>query len=203
MKINDPNIGVGKGLIMFNFRFGAIAALALPVMTGCVNTESVTVKGPNGEETMKRTDSLIASDRTVTITNDQAYRDCLSLNAPTMGSSYADMYCRSVTAPGSSFYQPAGPYMMRGGMPFGGAVYPFPAGHGVHEYAGSIADPIQAGYAVANARADATYPETAKNPQDFARRSELHTVVRQTRRLGNALGETRANLRDHKKGASK
>lgn len=64
---------------------------------------------------------------------------------------------------------------------FGGAYYPPPAALGRHEYAGSLADPLRAGYDAENARADATYPEAAKNPQGFVRRNELRGLYKQTR----------------------
>lgn len=173
--------------------FLAIVALSLLIVIGCLRTESVTVRGPNGEERTVTTDSLFGSDRTVVIANEKAYRDCLSMNAQTMGGSQADYYCRSVIAPQS------GMYTMAPGTPLGLVQYPQAAPLGPHMNRGSIADPVQAGYAVANTRADATYPEAAKNPQDFARRTELRTVARDVNKLGDDVAATNADLQDHKK----
>lgn len=86
---------------------------------------------------------------------------------------------------------------------FGGAYYAPPAAPGASVYAGSIADPMRAGYDAANARADATYPEAAKNPQGFVRHEEIKGLYGQTRKNARDIADTDADLQKSKKSPPK
>ncbi|HWQ99841.1 MAG TPA: hypothetical protein VN397_03275 [Candidatus Methylomirabilis sp.] len=169
--------------------------LAIAALMGCgTSTTTSVVHSPNGEEVTKTNKGPYSSDSYSEVKTEQAFRECRDYNAPTMGSSGADMYCRSLTT-GSRGVVPI--------MPFGPSSYLMPAAPGAHEYAGSIADPQAAGYATANAHADATYPEASKNPGDFARRSEVRVIVREVHRLGDDIAATDADLQKHKKKPAK
>lgn len=89
------------------------------------------------------------------------------------------------------------------GAGYGPMMGPVAAPLGASEYQGSIADPLVAGYLVANARAAATYPEAAKNPQEFVRRRDVRGLYKQTKKNADDISDVDAELQDHKKGDSK
>lgn len=127
-----------------------ILALApsLLLLAGCgTYTRTTTVRDASGERTVKDNAGPYSSDHSEVIVTDKAFRECRAYNAPTMGSSQADAYCRNVTSGGRAFVPG-----YSGSMGYGPASYVMPAPLGSNEYSGSFlvvgeADPTQAGYA--------------------------------------------------------
>ena len=97
--------------------------LAVVLCTACgTKTDTTTVRSANGEVTTTLNKGPYSDDTTTVINTRSGYLQCMSMQAPAMGSANADAYCRSATAgtmPPSAYTGPYGAsgYTM---LPFAG-----------------------------------------------------------------------------------